>query len=465
MDADIMTTGAQLEPRQDWLARVRIFLKETLEIDRSVIYLLLTRTWQILSYPITVVLIAKGLTPELQGFYYTFASLLALQVFVELGFVLVITNVTSHEWAHLGLNSAGRIVGAPDALSRLVSLGRLIFKWYAAASLLFVVGVGSVGWIFFSQNHYAGIAWQLPWLTLVFLSGLLLWALPFNALLEGCNQVETVNKFRLSQVLLESIVLWGILLLNGGLWITVAVVGIKLLRDLYLLFVQYRHFFKPFFVPPSGPKMDWRNEIWPMQWRLALAGMVTYFTYSLFNPVMFHYHGAIVAGQMGMTIQVASGLQLFGMAWVSTKVPRYGILIAQKDYAMLDHIWKRNSLISLIVVGAGVLVIWILIYCLNVLQIPLAERLLDPLSTALLLSAAVFLQSGQCLVAYLRAHKEEPILAPNIVMALVAGLLVWQLGSRFGPVGAAAGYLGQMVVNIIWIAVIWWKCRDEWHKN
>jgi len=438
-------------------------LMQQAEVDRAVIFVVLTRGWQLLTGPVTLVLIATYFTPEVQGFFYTFASLLALQSFVELGFYLVIINVSSHEWAHLGLDENGYLIGEPKALSRLVSLGRLIFKWYAVASVVFVIAVGIIGFIFFSQTPYPDIRWQTPWLTLVALTGLLLWTLPFNSLLEGCNQVATVNQFRLIQAVLGILALWSSVILGGALWAAVAMAGVKLASDLYLLLIRYRRFFKPFFTPPTGSHMHWQTEIWPMQWRLALSGIVNYLAFSLFNPVMFQYHGAAVAGQMGMTWQLTYVLQQIAMAWVHTKVPRFGMLIAKKDYQGLDRFWLRTSLVSLVIISIGAAVIWLLVYALNVLQVSLAQRLLSPLPMGLFLLAAIFFQAAQCQTAYLRAHKQEPIMVMSVVTSLMIGALVWLLGSRFGPVGAAGSYLGVVIVILVWDTLIWLRCRAEWH--
>jgi hypothetical protein len=353
-------------------------------VDRAVIFAVLTPAWQIATGPITLLLIARYLTPEQQGFFYTFISLLALRTFVELGFYIVIINVASHEWTHLKIDDTGHVVGEPAALSRLVSLGRLIFKWYAVASAIFVFVVGSAGYYFFSQQPYPGIAWQAPWLILVILTGFLLWMLPFNSLLEGCNQVVPINRFRLEQTVLGSLAMWITLVLDGGLWALVIYTGVSLLRNLYLLLIQYRPFFAPFIQGPSGPRMRWRTEIWPMQWRLALSGLVNYFAFSLFNPIMFRYHGAVVAGQMGMTWQVATALQTAGMAWVSTRVPRFGMLISQRDYATLDRFWLRLLVVSLVAICGGAGMIWLVVYGLNTLHISLAQRLLSPWPTSLL---------------------------------------------------------------------------------
>jgi len=440
------------------------FLKSC-EIDRGVMYALLARSWQTVAGLVTLLLIARFFTPELQGFYYTFLSIIALQTFVELGFYLVIVNVASHEWAHLQLDHKGCIVGQPEALSRLVSLGRLIFKWYAVASFIFIVIVGLAGYIFFSQSFQNSIRWQGPWITLVFLSGLSLCTLPYISLLEGCNQVVIVNQFRLVQALLAYSSLWLIITLNGGLWGLVALTGVNFLSCLYLLLYRYRYFFEPFLKPPAGRCIVWRSDIWPMQSRIAISGLVNYFAFSLFNPVMFRYHGPVVAGQMGMCWQIVSAVQGTVSAWISAKVPLFGRIIAQRDYAKLDRLWRRSLVPSFVMVSGGVMLLWLLIYSFNNWQIPLARRLLPPLPTGLFFLAVILMQISQWQTGYLRAHKQEPIMIMSIVCSLAIGFLVWLLGSRFGPVGAAAAYLGVVVASVVWETAIWRRCRTIWHEE
>jgi O-antigen/teichoic acid export membrane protein len=195
-------------------------------------------------------------------------------------------------------------------------------------------------------------------------------------------------------------------------------------------------------------------------------GMVNYFAYSLFTPVMFQYHGAAAAGQMGMTLQILSVVQGIALAWVYPKVPRFGILIANKDYAALDRFWLRVSLVSLFVVSGGSAFVWLLVYGLNILQVPLQERLLEPLPIGLFLLATILMQIIQCQAAYLRAHKQEPLVVSGVVSSLATGLLVWGLGSRFGSTGAAAAYLFVIaVVSLPWDTIIWFRCRSQWHKS
>jgi O-antigen/teichoic acid export membrane protein len=429
-------------------------------------FAVLSKVWSLFAAPITLLLISLYLEPEVQGLYYTFLSLVAMQSFVELGFCIVITQFASHEWANLSLDDSGLISGDEKARLRLISLGRLVFKWYAWTSAIFVLLVGAGGYLFLSQSPDPGIPWKGPWFSLMVVAGLQFWALPFLALLEGCNQVHAIYRFRFVQGVLISLAMWLAMSLDSGLWMAAAGVGVGLASSLYLILIIYRKFFQPFFTIKPEQGIRWRKEIWPMQWRLALGGSMGYFMVSIYTPVMFHYQGPIVAGQMGMTWQLVTALSSLAMAWVATKVPRFGILIAQKKYAELDRFFFRTSGISMGVISLGAVLLWLLVYGLNYFEYPLAQRLLSPLPFGLFIAGTVLGQVAQCQSAYLRAHKKEPFLLYSLVYGLLNGIVVWFLGSRYGAIGASAGYLLVMIlVSVPLGSYIWIKCRRKWHAD
>ncbi|MEY3775463.1 MAG: hypothetical protein RLZZ129_2243 [Verrucomicrobiota bacterium] len=438
---------------------------DRLAIDRGVGYLLAARICQIGFYGLAMVMIVRHLSPEEQGFYYTFFSLLSLQGFVDLGLAIVIINTASHEWPRLRAAHDRRIEGDPEALARLASLARVAVKWFGVGAIVFVPAVGLTGWYFFSRNASAAVAWQGPWLALVVLTAMVIALTPFNAILEGCNQVAQINRTRLQQTILEGSVLCLGLLLGAGLWVGAIALLARLGRNLVLLFGEYGGFFGSIRRGAAGQGIDWRVELWPMQWRLGVSGLVTYFLTSLYNPVMFHYHGAGVAGRMGITLQMTLGLTIVATSWVTPKVPRFGALIAQKNYAELDRLWLRSSGISLAMMALGAAGLWVGLWGLGVLQPALADRVLPPLATAIFFLAAIVAQAVQCLVFYLRAHKREPIMLASVSICVVTGLLVWWWGSQWGPVGAAAANLLVICLGGAWIGGIWRHCRRIWHTN
>jgi len=434
-------------------------------IDRAVGFAVLTRTWQALAVPLNLVLIALFLSREEQGYYYTFASLLALQAFVELGLSSVVVNVASHEWAGLRLDDTGKLAGSMEARGRLASLGRLVFKWYAVASPVFMMAVGGAGYWFFSVEQNTTIAWQLPWLATVVLSGMMLVLMPFIALLEGCNQVNRVNYFRMTQAILSSAAFWLVLMLHGGLWAAAAAVAVNVLRGGWFVAFEHRSFFASLLRSATVHQMNWRSEIWPLQWRLAVSWLFGYFAFSLFTPVMFHYHGPVLAGQMGMTWSLASGIQSFAMAWLQPKAPVFGVLIANKQYASLDSMFFRTSIRVLAITAFGAIAVWSVVAALYAAGHPIAQRVLPPLSTAVFMAAILLMQITFCQSVYLRAHKREPLVLVSSVFGLSVGLSVWLLGSRFGATGAAIGYLASAVLAVAWETRIWLRCRAQWHMT
>ena len=96
------------EPRRRSLPRRLI---NRMEVDRAVFYAVSQRVWQVAAGPVSMLVITQFFTEDLQGYFYAFASLMALQAFFELGLHAVVVPLVSHEFAHLTLTNEGRLVG------------------------------------------------------------------------------------------------------------------------------------------------------------------------------------------------------------------------------------------------------------------------------------------------------------------------------------------------------------------
>jgi O-antigen/teichoic acid export membrane protein len=228
---------------------------------------------------------------------------------------------------------------------------------------------------------------------------------------------------------------------------------------------KYRRFFGSLLVSTGQERIRWRQEVWPMQWRLAVQGLANYLLFSLFTPVMFHYHGPAVAGQMGMTLQVISVVQMMASAWVQTKVPRFGMLVAKRDYGELDKLWWRASKLSYAFAVAGSVIIWVAVLILNESGVGFASRMLGPLPTALFLVAYGLMHMSSCYAVYLRAHAREPFVTLGVSSGLLIGGLVFLFGSRYGPTGAAASFMAAAGLFVVPLSILIWKRRRaEWQR-
>ena len=441
-------------------------LLRRLEVNRAVLFSVLTQGWSALVAPVTMLVIAHWLSAVEQGFYYTFSSVLALQVFVELGLVTVIVQVASHEWAFLKRDPSGRISGDPQALSRLASLLRFAIKWYAASGLLVMVGLSVGGFIFFSAKPHPGIAWQWPWFALCGIAGLALMMSPLFSVIEGCNQVASIYSFRFIQGILNSLAVIVSILLGLGLYALAASALVRFVCGLTFIGWKYRVFIRQILTAEVTEQINWLGEVWPFQWRMGVSVLSGYFIFSIFTPVMFYYHGAKVAGQMGMTWMVVSGLESLSLAWVSTRLPHFGILVARRQFTELDRIFLKTTLIALSVVAVGSLCIWTGVFWIKSNAWELGGRVLPMLPLTLLLIQRLVNVPVNTMAWYLRAHKREPMMLPSLVGGILTGLSTWLLGAKYGPTGAALGFLALAVfVGVPVTSTVFVRCKRAWHAR
>jgi hypothetical protein len=433
-------------------------------VDAASALALASRALPTLLGPLTLALLGTRLTPAEQGYYFSASSLVALQSFMELGLSLVVVNFAAHQWAHLRLEPDGRLAGDPRSLSRLAGLARFALRWYGAGGVALVMGLALGGQAFLATGDLPAREWLGPWLALSVVAGAQFFLIPWPAILEGCGQMTAVYRIRILQAVAGNVALWVALLLGAHLWAAPVLGGTTAMVAAALLARRFGAFRRHLFAAPEVAALSWRHEILPLQWRIGLQGLFAYIQFNLFNPVMFHYHGPVVAGQMGMTLAMTAVVGRIGFAWVEANVPRMGVLVARREFASLDALFRRVLAISfaLVCAGAGALVggVWLMAR----LGLHFRERLLPVGATALLALGVVAIHIPQCRAAYLRAHNREPLLPVGLVAAVLTGASVWLLGSRFGPIGAAAGYLAVVLVWIWpYVAFLYRRAQRTWH--
>jgi O-antigen/teichoic acid export membrane protein len=421
-------------------------------------------------------MIVYSFSSATQDYYYAFSNMLGMQVFVELGLHVVLISVCSHEWSKLSLHQ-GKIVGDASAKSRLISLGRKMLRWYGMAAIIFAVAIMMSGIFFFEsgatstrseQQVRENVAWMLPWMALVLVNGLQLPLLPLTAILEGCNQLAVINRNRFFQALGGTFVVWLAIINGFGLWALVASASVRLGYEYYLVAFRYRSFFEDFRTPPQKDQVDWKVEILPLQWRIAVQGVLLWLANSLPLLFVFKYRPEGEAAQLGMTWTILTGLQGASLAWIETRRPAFGGLIAHERYAELDQLFFRQTRLSMTVMTAAVGSFCGVIWWLGTRDEWLFERLsgrMLPIGPTLLLSAAmVLMQFALCTNLYVRAHKRDPFLVASILSSLTIAILQIWLCRLYGNTGVALGYLlGIGCVQVPLWTLIWQQTRKEWH--
>ncbi len=444
---------------------IKQFLNSKIGIDKAIGYTLLGRIVQAGGSIVSLSLIALFLTKEEQGFYYTFGSIIAIQVFFELGFNGIITQYAAHETAHISTYEYSTKESERIAQSRLSSLLQFCLKWFSMLSLGLFIVLLIVGYVFFARyGHGANVNWETPWVILVINTCFSFVLSPIFSFIEGLGKVKEIAKLRLIQQLVSLIILWSMLTLGGKLYSApLAGVGSLGVTMVILIFSDFRKILIKIWNLLDKWKVKYKNEIFPYQWKIAISWMSGYFIFQLFNPVLFATEGAIVAGQMGMTLAALNGVSGLTISWMTTKVPVFSKLFAQFDFKFADSLFNKTFKQVLAINLAGVLSLLFIVFLLRFYHISLGERFL-PMYLIALLGVSIFLnQMVFSWATYLRCHKKEPYLFPSVVTAISVGISTVILGKLFGITGLVLGYVIIIAFMKLWEYRIFVVSKKLWH--
>lgn len=450
------------------LERGQRWLRHTAGIDRAIAYTVFARVWSSSAGLVTVLLIARFLSPAEQGYYYTFSSLVALQIVFELGFSFVILQMASHERAHLVITSALEVQGEIVAHRRLASVLQKSVRWYSVLAIALAAFLLAAGSWFFAHHHQGNlsVAWRNPWYAAAIAATFTFQLDPMLSFLEGCGFVANVARLRFAQAAIGSMLAWLALATHHGMFAPACMIAGTASTGMVWLFGKRRLLLHLLRFDPGPDRIRWTKEVWPFQWRIAISWLCGYFIYQLFNPVLFAYKGAVEAGQMGMSLSVANALQSVAISWLNTKAAPFGSLVARRNYTELDHLFFRALRQALLVfVGLAAMVVTCVAY-LDWRHMRFGGRLLSAECMAALLFATAVnvLVFGEAL--YLRAHKQEKFLLNSVLSAVAVACSTYFLGRTFGAAGIVAGNLTiALLLGFPLGTWVFLKYRKIWHHQ
>ena len=441
-------------------------------MDKAIAFSSGARVIQGIAGVLTVFFVTSFLSGVEQGFYFTFGSILALQVFFELGLTGIMTQYVAHEASHLTIEDNSRFVGDSRYISRLASLVHFCFKWYAYLAVMAFVSLMIIGYIFFNNygERESDVSWKIPWLLVCLGTALKLFQSPFNSFLLGIGKVKEMSEISFYQQITIPLSTW--IGLICGLKLYVLGIGYVLTVLVWQLYVQRRGFLNIFvylWKEQISERVIYLKEIFPYQWRIALSWVSGYFVFQLFNPVLFATEGAVVAGQMGMTLHALNAIQAFSFSWLNTKIPFYSQLIALKDYVTLDHHFNITLKQMTSICLALLILFFFVIWGLNTTQLKIggsivADRFLGYAPMLLMMIPVYLQQYVNSWATYLRCHKKEPFLVNSVCSGLTSLFCTFIFGSLYGLYGVTISYFCIAVIFFPWGYWIFKTKKAEWHS-
>ena len=445
-----------------------------LGVDKAIAYSSGARIVQAITGVGSIFFISTFLSGVEQGFYYTFGSIAALQVFFELGLTGIITQFVAHEAAHLQLDESCKNLGEKKYKSRLASLLHFCVKWYLILSLIVLLVLLIVGFVFFTsysnEENYA--SWEIPWILLCVATAIKLLQSPFNSFIMGIGKVKEMSKISFYQQIILPLSAWIGLFCGFKLYVIgISVLLSVIIWNIYVFRSDIWKILKNIWVEPISERILYSKEIFPYQWRIALSWVSGYFIFQLFNPVLFAIEGAKVAGQMGMTLQALNAIQAFSKSWMNTKVPLFSSLIALKEYVKLDKVFKKTLLqmssICFMLLCAFLAAVFILKETqFKIGTNALGERFLEYWPMSFMMVALLANEFVSSWATYLRCHKKEPFMILSISVGVLCCVSTIVFGKFFGVFGMTAGYaILTIVLSLPWAFWIYKIKKREWHNE
>lgn len=392
------------------------------------------------------------LSADQQGYYYTFASVLAIQVFFELG----LSQVLLYKFSSFAL--AGPNLAAPIDSLKILKLLYASRKIYILISLLFFLIASATGYTFFSHSSNSLVEWRPQWFLLVFVTSINLLQSVKLVFLESQGNIADVATLRLKINFYSTSLLLGVLACGGGLWAVSVVPSVNAIASTWWLYrspksLAYRKYRNlDTVVTLKDISQIWRQEIFPLQWRMSLSWLSGYFIFQLITPIAFNRFGPVVAGQLGFAISAMNSILFVATTFTTAITPRLSSLFhsgkIHEFNAMFDLSLKRSCAAIILLSQLFVL----MVYLLSAFQISISSRFLE-WQTLLLYSFSVVVSAVvYCWAIYLRSQAIEPLVLQSMATAVVMVPLI----SAFSYVSLGA-MLGAMLFVSIGSAIAVWR--------
>jgi hypothetical protein len=209
--------------------------------------------------------------------------------------------------------------------------------------------------------------------------------------------------------------------------------------------------------------INWREEIWPFQWRIAGSWMAGYFGTQAITLILFACVGPVEAGKFGFTLMAISAIASASTSWVTTKSPRFGRLVAQFRYNELNILFghARKGALFVGFLGGASLVVSVAV--LASFQVEIVDRFVPILGVVFMVAAMLANVSITADATYLRAFRREPYLVLSMVIGALQALAAFLLSEPGDVLRVVYSYaLINIGIGFFWARMLFRRLSQDY---
>ncbi len=428
-------------------------------IDSLILYSSLAKTLQGVGLLALLFSVNTYLDEIQRGFYFSFSSLVALQVFFELGIGVVVLQNAARLIVSCGGNLDSNI-NDKSLYKDIRGLYQFNLVWTALAGALLFLLIFPLGKIFFGGiPESVLLSWQSEWLLLCVSVAFFL---PLSAQLsffEGSGYLKEVLKLRVALSFLSYLNGIIALVLGYGLYaVAVTFMTQIFLILIWLTLIKRQQTLLMFQTLPTFKNLyKWFKKLLPMQWKIALSWVCGYIAFQTATPITLSYFGAGPAGEIGLFLTISNMFVGFMGAWMSTKIPIFSKLIENNEIKVLNNLFyetiKKSSIVFLF--------ISIFLYLFSQIYLGYSKTnfiTTYAVITFIIISGLTSISFAQAV--YLRSFLKELFVPSSIAYALLVICLLPFLISLYELKGLLASFLIAGLISTTMTTIIFLRFKS-----
>ena len=382
---------------------------------------------------ITNILIVFFLDATQQGYWYSFASLLTLAGFAELGAGQVLTRLTAVECGQ-------KAIDGERAQKRIRALFRIALALSFLAPLVAIMIGFTFGlwWLTLSTSRGE---WLPAWILAVLAAASQLGVSFINSYGEGLLEVAKVNFGRSFSQFISFLVLIVSLYEGLGLYsLALSRFAFTFAALSYLAWNFWKRFLSERLWQASNHALSWRLEFWPLQWRYALTWLTgVVFNFSLV-PIVLRYDSVEAAGKLGLSISLGKMITALAYSWIVSRRALLSSLVGAENYSLFKvQIRKiiRNCLLTYSSIGGTAVAV---MFINPAILEKITSRMLSPSDFTILIlggfASLVIVYTSEIV----RAFQKEPFAKISWTHAIVTLVAAFPATMYFGVTGAVVNW-------------------------
>ncbi len=351
---------------------------------------------------LTAILLVRYLSPEEQGYWYTFGSILGIAAFAEMGAGQILMRFVAREQEGLRQNKS-------ESVLRLRGLYQFGVKFGIGIAILTTLIALPIGFWWLSNGTRSATDWHSSWLLAALASGPAIFLGFANAYFEGWQFVAAANLRRSISSWLSLATLfvaftsgWGLLafglsrILSALYGLIHIIVAHGKLITSYNLHKTTQSSFQP------------RKEFWPLQIRYGMTWATGIFVNGLYAPLIFKFDGPIAAGQYGMSLSIVGIISGLSTSLIGARQAKLAALAGGENLPEMSKILSGILNLSITAFSVGAAILFVVVYTDPSFLRSYIQRLLSPTNLGILVAAQFFWLLITIYTTYVRSFNTEP---------------------------------------------------------